>query len=114
MNPPLHQRQQDILTYIARCKLDGEIPSVREIGRAVHISSTSVVRYHLAQLEKKGHISLDRGKARSIKLLIEPSPDSDQVAALKAEVTRLKIRIQFLEASRRKDRDRAAMATVTG
>ncbi|UCC64665.1 MAG: repressor LexA, partial [Anaerolineae bacterium] len=50
-------------------------PSIREIGEAVAISSTSVVNYNLRILEKKGLIARDRTVSRGIRLLDEgPKP----------------------------------------
>lgn len=46
----------------------GRAPTVREIGRAVGISSTSVVLYHLGKLVKAGRIVRDFNTARAIEL----------------------------------------------
>jgi repressor LexA len=43
-------------------------PTIREIGAAVGISSTSVVNYNLDQLEKKGHIIRNREVSRGLRL----------------------------------------------
>jgi repressor LexA len=49
-------------------KTDGYSPSVREIGEAVNLKSTSTVQYHLKKLEKKGVINKSEGKSRSLHL----------------------------------------------
>ena len=49
-------------------KNDGYSPSVREIGEAVNLKSTSTVQYHLKKLEKKGVINKSEGKSRSLHL----------------------------------------------
>ena len=43
--------------------------SIREIAEAMGITSTSVVNYHLEQLEKLGKIKRTDGAARFIKLV---------------------------------------------
>jgi repressor LexA len=53
----------------------GYPPSIREIGEAVEISSTSVVNYNLNVLEKRELIARDRTVSRGIRLLDEvPGP----------------------------------------
>ena len=47
----------------------GYSPSVREIAKAVHLGSTSVVVYNLNALEGKGYLQRDPFIARSIRLL---------------------------------------------
>lgn len=47
-------RQIEVLKYIyEQVELKGYPPTVREIGKAVDLSSTSTVHGHLARLEKK-------------------------------------------------------------
>jgi len=65
----LSERQQKILEFIRRFTLDNEYPpSIREIGAAVGISSTSVVNYNLNILEREGHIERDKEVSRGIRL----------------------------------------------
>jgi len=47
---------------------NGYPPSIREIGAAAGISSTSVVSYNLRHLEEKGYLSRDREVSRGLKL----------------------------------------------
>ena len=49
--------------------LKGYPPSVREICRAVHLSSTSSVHAHLNSLEKNGYIRRDPTKPRAIEII---------------------------------------------
>ncbi len=64
------RRQKQILDFIAReTESRGYPPSVREIGQAVGLRSTSTVHGHLSQLEKKGYIRRDPTKPRAIELL---------------------------------------------
>lgn len=66
----LSKRQQDILNFIKNeVKLKGYPPSVREIGEAVGLASSSTVHGHLARLESKGLIRRDPTKPRAIEIL---------------------------------------------
>ncbi|MGX7131871.1 MULTISPECIES: transcriptional repressor LexA [Enterococcus] len=62
-------RQIEVLKFIhARVTEKGYPPTVREIGEAVNLSSTSTVHGHLSRLEKKGLILRDPTKPRAIEL----------------------------------------------
>lgn len=62
-------RQIEILKFIhTRVTEKGYPPTVREIGEAVQLSSTSTVHGHLSRLEKKGLILRDPTKPRAIEL----------------------------------------------
>lgn len=66
-----------ILEYIRReVKAKNYPPSVREIGEAVGLSSSSTVHAHLAKLESKGFIRRDPTKPRAIELLDDDPPPS--------------------------------------
>ncbi|MEW9502490.1 transcriptional repressor LexA [Jeotgalibacillus marinus] len=66
----LSNRQLDILEFIKREVRDkGYPPSVREIGMAVGLASSSTVHGHLARLESKGLIRRDPTKPRAIEIL---------------------------------------------
>lgn len=66
----LSKRQQDILNFIKdEVKQKGYPPSVREIGEAVGLASSSTVHGHLARLESKGLIRRDPTKPRAIEVL---------------------------------------------
>lgn len=63
-------RQQAILEFIRNeVRAKGYPPSVREIGEAVGLASSSTVHGHLDRLEKKGFIRRDPTKPRAIELL---------------------------------------------
>ncbi|NLN86491.1 MAG: transcriptional repressor LexA [Syntrophomonadaceae bacterium] len=63
----LNKRQRLILEFIQeRIKTKGYPPSVREIGEAVGLKSSSTVHAHLVQLEEKGYIKRDPAKPRAI------------------------------------------------
>ncbi|AIM17775.1 MULTISPECIES: transcriptional repressor LexA [Neobacillus] len=66
----ISKRQQDILDFIKEeVKRKGYPPSVREIGEAVGLASSSTVHGHLARLESKGLIRRDPTKPRAIEIL---------------------------------------------
>lgn len=62
-------RQIEVLRFIHKRVLEkGYPPTVREIGEAVSLSSTSTVHGHLSRLEKNGYIQRDATKPRAIEL----------------------------------------------
>lgn len=66
----LSKRQQEIMEFIKKeVKDKGYPPSVREIGEAVGLASSSTVHGHLARLEQKGLIRRDPTKPRAIEVL---------------------------------------------
>lgn len=69
----LSARQQKILDFIREhVRQHGYPPSVREIGTAVELRSSSTVHGHLARLEAKGFLRHDPTKPRTIELLHNP------------------------------------------
>lgn len=63
-------KQLEIYEYIKnQIKEKGYPPSVREIGAAVGLKSTSTVHGHLERLEKKGLIKRDATKPRTIEVI---------------------------------------------
>ncbi len=75
----LSKRQQEILDFIKKeVREKGYPPSVREIGKAVGLSSSSTVHGHLARLEAKGLIRRDPTKPRAIEIL-DDNPQLDDV-----------------------------------
>lgn len=66
----LSKRQQDILDFIKEeVRQKGYPPSVREIGEAVGLASSSTVHGHLSRLESKGLIRRDPTKPRAIEIM---------------------------------------------
>ena len=66
MAEPLTSRQREILEYLRfRQKIRSYPPTVREIGEAVGLSSSSTVQNHLNTLERKGYIRRDPTKRGS-------------------------------------------------
>ena len=68
----LTKRQKEIFDFIRRyAEKTGYPPTVREIGKAVGLHSSSTVHAHLANLEKIGLLRRDPSKPRAIELLID-------------------------------------------
>ncbi|HEV7808295.1 MAG TPA: transcriptional repressor LexA [Solirubrobacteraceae bacterium] len=66
----LTKRQQEIFDFIKRYSAGhGYPPTVRDIGQAVGLASSSTVHAHLANLEKLGLLRRDPSKPRAIELL---------------------------------------------
>ena len=66
---PRGDTQERILAYIQQeIQVRGYAPSVREIGEAVGLKSTSTVHGHLTRLEKKGLLHRDAMKPRAMGL----------------------------------------------
>ncbi len=87
----LTKRQQEIFDFIKRYSAKhGYPPTVRDIGKAIGLTSSSTVHAHLANLEKVGLLRRDPTKPRAIEVLVDKakqviSPDGlplvGQVAA---------------------------------
>ena len=68
----LTKRQSEIYDYIKKIvQTKGYPPSVREIGEAVGLASSSTVHGHLSRLEEKGYIRRDPTKPRAIEIVSE-------------------------------------------
>jgi repressor LexA len=66
----LTKRQQEILDFVRRyVGENGYPPTVRDIGHAVGLTSSSTVHAHLANLEKAGALRRDPTKPRAIEVL---------------------------------------------
>jgi len=69
----LTPRQRQVVEFIdAEVRRRGYPPSVREIGEAVGLSSSSTVHAHLAALQDKGYLRRDPTKPRAIEVTLEP------------------------------------------
>lgn len=68
----LTKRQNEIFEYIKQIvHSKGYPPSVREIGEAVGLASSSTVHGHLSRLEEKSYIKRDPTKPRAIEIVTE-------------------------------------------
>jgi repressor LexA len=66
----LTKRQQEIFDFIRKYSAKyGYPPTVRDIGKAVGLASSSTVHAHLSNLEKIGMLRRDPSKPRAIELL---------------------------------------------
>src|SRR6202035_718159 len=66
----LTKRQQEIFDFIRKYSAKyGYPPTVRDIGKAVGLASSSTVHAHLANLERIGLLRRDPTKPRAIELL---------------------------------------------
>ena len=66
----LNKRERAILKFIEKqIKDKGYPPSVREIGKAVDLSSTATVHSYIAKLTQKGYIKKEDQKGRTLKVL---------------------------------------------
>jgi repressor LexA len=75
----LSDRQRRILTFIqSYADEHGYPPSIRDIGQAVGISSTSVVDYNLRVLEREGCIRRDREISRGLEVVGSAAPRRGQ------------------------------------
>ena len=84
----LTKRQQEIFDFIKRYSARyGYPPTVRDIGKAVGLASSSTVHAHLSNLEKVGLLRRDPSKPRAIELLDRAaSTATDVVDAVKSAV----------------------------
>ena len=76
MTEQLTDRQTKILEFIRKVSQTRNYPpSVREIGEAVGLSSSSTVHNHLNQLERRGLIKRDPSKSRTVQLVGDEQMD---------------------------------------
>jgi len=69
----LTERQREILDFIeAQMRARGYPPSVREIGEAVGLTSTSTVHAHLGTLQRLGYLQRHPTKPRAIQVRYDP------------------------------------------
>src|ERR671919_2465228 len=72
----LTKRQQEILDFVRKyVGENGYPPTVRDIGHAVGLTSSSTVHAHLANLEKAGALRRDPTKPRAIEVLKDKARD---------------------------------------
>ena len=87
LNDELTDRQAKILDYIRYVtRVRNYPPSVREIGEAVGLSSSSTVHNHLNQLERRGLIKRDPSKSRTVQLVADAGVDEKRRNAVAVPV----------------------------
>lgn len=68
----LTKKQEVVLDYIKKFMVaNGYPPTVREIGKALGLSSPATVHAHLSNLEEKGFIKKEESKNRTLELLVK-------------------------------------------
>ncbi|MFD1657196.1 transcriptional repressor LexA [Streptomyces caeni] len=83
----LTRRQEDIVRFITdTVRRQGYPPSMREIGQAVDLASTSSVAHQLMVLERKGVLYRDPNRPRAYRVRPSWAPDLDSRAEPPAEV----------------------------
>jgi repressor LexA len=89
----LTKRQQEIFDFIKRYSAkNGYPPTVRDIGKAVGLASSSTVHAHLANLERLGLLRRDPTKPRAIELLDRVRGDVEGAVGTVAENVRSLVR----------------------
>jgi repressor LexA len=79
----LSDRQRKMLDFIRIFSLqNGYPPSIREIGEAVDISSTSVVNYNLNRLVEQGYLDRDQNVSRGIRLTEKFSSQVNEIVRI--------------------------------
>ncbi len=87
MTEHLSERQTRILDYIRYVtRVRNYPPSVREIGEAVGLSSSSTVHNHLNQLERRGLIKRDPSKSRTVQLVQDAEIDDQRRNAVSVPI----------------------------
>ena len=72
MDLDLTKRQQEIFDFIKRYSSSHGYPrTVRDIGKAIGLTSSSTVHAHLANLEKLGLLRRDPTRPRAIEVLVD-------------------------------------------
>lgn len=68
----LTKRQQEIFDFIKRYTVEkGYPPTVRDIGQAIGLTSSSTVHAHLSNLERLGMLRRDPTKPRAMEVLVD-------------------------------------------
>src|SRR5919106_2669845 len=68
----LTKRQKEIFEFVKRYSAKhGYPPTVRDIGKAIGLTSSSTVHAHLANLERVGLLRRDPSKPRALEVLVD-------------------------------------------
>jgi repressor LexA len=79
----LTKRQKEIFDYIGTyLSKHGYPPTVREIGKAVGLHSSSTVHAHLSKLESLGVVRRDPSKPRALEVMVERAKKAVRPAGL--------------------------------
>ena len=76
----LTSKQENVLDFLKKSiASNGYPPTVREIGKAMGLSSPATVQVHLDTLEEKGYIKRGDSKNRAIELLVDNEYEEKQI-----------------------------------
>jgi repressor LexA len=93
----LTKRQQEIFDFIRKYSAKyGYPPTVRDIGKAVGLASSSTVHAHLANLERIGLLRRDPSKPRAIELLDRAMDNVDRAVGSAVDSVRSIVRPESL------------------
>lgn len=93
----LTKRQQEIFDFIRKYSARyGYPPTVRDIGKAVGLASSSTVHAHLANLERIGLLRRDPSKPRAIELLDRAMDNVDRAVGSAVDSVRSIVRPESL------------------
>ena len=80
--PALTPRQREVLDFVAAfTAMSGYPPTVRQIGGAVGLSSSSSVHAHLVALKRKGYLKAEPGQVRTWRVALSGSALAPGVVA---------------------------------
>lgn len=86
----LSTRQKKILDFIETfLRENGFPPTIREIGEAVNIASTSVVNYNLNKLVERGFLERAPEVSRGLRLVNQPEPQPKEMGVVIADAAHL-------------------------
>lgn len=76
----LTNRQEEVLKYIKNYIVKYNYPpAIREIGKALGLTSPATIHTHLSSLEEKGYIKKSNAKYRSLELLVKNEYINDKI-----------------------------------
>lgn len=79
----LPRRQREVLDFLRHSlRKQGYVPSIRELGEALGLKSTSTIHYHLTGLAERGLIRWEKGKNRAIQVLEREQSSHERPAVL--------------------------------
>lgn len=72
---PITKRQKQVLDFVSTfIEKHGYAPSLEEIGRALGLSSVATVHKHLSNLQRKGLLTREWNRGRSLTVAPPPAP----------------------------------------
>lgn len=76
----LTNRQEEVLKYVKNYIAKYNYPpAIREIGKALGLTSPATIHTHLSSLEEKGYIKKNNAKYRSLELLVKNEYINDKI-----------------------------------